>query len=128
MSGSADSLRHDTRPVKLHSRGSVGKPWRKQFPTISIITARFPGAGRKQRIDCWIYRTVDCVGRSSTQQSQSGTSNPSPTKSTFSSTRMSPLRNFRIISVRSSFGVLPSKCTAFGIRSASCFENSIVGQ
>ena len=89
---------------------------------------RYNSLGLRHLIDCCIYNDNDCVGLSSITQSQSGTSNPSPIKSTLLNILILPLRKSSIICLRSAFGVSPSKCTAPGICSHNFLLNDIDGQ
>ena len=56
------------------------------------MIAVFPSLYRMLRIDCWMCNARDRVGLNNTTASQSGTSNPSPNRSTLHSTLIFPLR------------------------------------
>ena len=99
-----------------HSRTSSGRPCRVKLPTWSRISATLSGLlglVRIDLIDCWMCSVSDLVGRISTTQSQSGTSKPSPNKSTLQRTVTSPRRNPSTAACLCACGVVPSRCIAF---------------
>ena len=84
----------------VHTLSCEGSPNRCTLPTWSIIVARLPGLYLMHRIDCCMYSDSDLVGLNKIDVLQSGTSNPSPTKSTLHSILILPNLKSSIISAR----------------------------
>ena len=101
------------RCVRLHSRGSSGKPRRAWLPTWSKMYAiSLPVDTRSALPACCIYKANDLVALSMNIPATAGMLTPSEMIPTFEITLIAPESKSDIVFRRNSWGVVPSRCAA----------------